>query len=263
MTRSVEETAVFLLNMRQKKQILPNLPDELMPSGVDEAYAVQEQLVQKLLTINTDTLVGYKVACTAKAPQELLGVDEPFHGQLFRSRTFTDGAEIDSDLFTLRISEPEFAVQIGEDVPVRDEPYDAVGIRPYIAAVLPAIEIVDHRYVDFTKTGGLPLLVDNAILGAVVLGEPVHDWQQLDLAAHGVDFIINGEPFSTGTGANALGSPLNVLAWLANDLPKRGKQLKAGEIVMTGTITAVHWSQRGDQIKAEFGTLGTVSYTFI
>lgn len=262
MTRSASKTADLLLEMRRTKKSLPNLPDGLRPSSVDEAYAVQEVLVQRLLASRNDTLVGYKVACTSKAAQQLLNVNAPFHGQLFQQGVFYNGATLDSRQFTLRLAEPEFAMRMGRNVPPRDGGYSAETIRPFINAVLPAIEIADHRFDDFTKTGGLPLLADNAILGAVVLGDPVSSWEAFDLAACRVDFIINGEHFSHGTGANALGGPLEVMAWLANDLPRRDKQLRAGDIIMTGTVTAVHWSKPGDTIRAEFGDLGSVSFSF-
>jgi 2-keto-4-pentenoate hydratase len=52
--------------------------------------------------------------------------------------------------------------------------------------------------------------------------------------------------------------PLNALAWLANELPRGGRSLQAGEFVTTGTCTDVYTAQAGDEIRADFGALGSV-----
>ena len=104
----------------------------------------------------------------------------------------------------------------------KDEPYDAESIRPFIGELVPGVEIVDHRYKDFTKVGGNALIADNAIHGACILGEAVENWQDVDLGRHAVELIINRKSWSKGSGENVLGSPLNVMAWLANHLQSRG-----------------------------------------
>ncbi|MBI1893372.1 MAG: hypothetical protein HYS14_04600 [Candidatus Rokubacteria bacterium] len=66
----------------------------------------------------------------------------------------------------------------------------------------------------------------------------------------------------TGRGEAVLGHPLNALAWLANELPKWGRSLKAGEFVTTGTCTDIYVAKAGDNIQADFGTLGSVEVVF-
>ena len=63
---------------------------------------------------------------------------------------------------------------------------------------------------------------------------------------------------ASGRGEIALGNPLNALAWIANKLPKYGKQLKAGEIVTTGVCMPVYTAKAGERIRADFGELGIV-----
>ena len=74
--------------------------------------------------------------------------------------------------------------------------------------------------------------------------------------------LHNGEVVTTGSGANVLDHPLNALAWLADELPRFGKRLVAGDRVTTGVATDVFEADPGDTITAEFNGLGSVELTF-
>ena len=110
--------------------------------------------------------------------------------------------------------------------------------------------------------GALSLIADNAIHGAWIAGEPYAAWRDLDLAAHEVRLIVNGQVITQGNGAAVLGHPLNVMAWLANELPKYGSALKAGDRVSTGVCTDVYGGKAGDRVRADFGVLGGVDLVF-
>ena len=73
---------------------------------------------------------------------------------------------------------------------------------------------------------------------------------------------INGALHGTGTGDRALGDPMNVLLWLANQQSAAGRGLKAGEIVSTGTCTGLDAVRPGDHARADFGELGMVEILF-
>jgi 2-keto-4-pentenoate hydratase len=127
--------------------------------------------------------------------------------------------------------------------------------------VIPAIEVVDYRYVAWT-IGALQVTADNAIHGAWVYGAPVTDWATLDLAAARVTVRRNGEVETTGSGSAVLGHPLTVMAWLADELPRFDLQLRAGDVVTTGVTTGVFEAAAGDEIEAVFEGIGSVSVRF-
>ena len=86
---------------------------------------------------------------------------------------------------------------------------------------------------------------------------------QLDnLSDHLVTMSINGVALGAGMGSRALGDPLNVLVWLANEQSAARQGLKAGEVISTGTCTGLDAVQPGDVVQAEFGSLGTVDIMF-
>ena len=59
--------------------------------------------------------------------------------------------------------------------------------------------------------------------------------------------------------ALVLGDPLNSVAFMANKLAGYGRELKAGMVLMTGSIVASIPLEVGDHIEAKFTRLGSVS----
>ena len=249
-----------LLDMRQTGRVVPDLPEDLRPTDLADAYAIQALLVDGLVSDGERT-IGYKCACTSEIAQEALQIDRPVYGRLLSHTTTPSGSVLDTDRFTHRVVEAEVGIRVGADVPALDGGHTADSIAEYLDAVIPSIEIVDYRWVDWS-VGALRVAADNAIHGWWVEGEPVTGWRDLDLAAVEVTVRTNGEVTTTGTGANALGHPLNVMAWLADELPRFGGQLRAGDLVTTGVVTDVFEGERGDAITAEFAGLGSVELSF-
>ena len=258
----VAAAADFLAELRRTRDVAQALPEACRPGEASEAYAVQAALVERLLAPSQGHAVGYKVACTNKLAQDLLRVDGPFCGRLLSPTVYAAPARLAAGDFVHRIIEAEFAFEMGDTVPAAAEPYTAASIAPFVRAVLPAIEIVDWHYVEWTAAGALSLIADNAIHGAWIAGEPYTAWRELDLATHDVRLIVNGQVTTQGSGAAVLGHPLNVLAWLANELPRFGGALKAGDRVSTGVCTDVYEGKAGDSVQADFGILGAADLVF-
>jgi len=257
-----DAAAQHLLDHRQRQATMEDLPPDLRPTDLAEAYRVQEVLVGRLLEGSGGRAIGYKVACTNPIAQEALKIDRPVFGRLLSSTTFDSPAALPSDRFVHRVVEAEFGVRMGATVPEGSGPHTAATIARYVGEVLPSIEVVDHRFVDWS-VGALPVAADNAIHGCWVKGEPAtRDWRKLNLAYHEVTVTVDGEVATVGTGRAVLGHPLNVVAWLADELPRFGRQLRAGDYITTGVCTDVFEAVAGQTTTADFGPLGSVAITW-
>lgn len=252
-----------LAQMRATHTIVELLEDDVRPRDLATAYQIQEALVNRLIDRNGGQRIGYKAACTSQLAQTQLNVPGPLIGQMLSVSHFQSGVTLPASDFSRRIVEAEFGVQMATDVPARADGYNAESIVEFIATVMAGIEIVSHRFVDWSKAGAASIAADNAIHGAWVQGQPYADWRSLDLATHEVTLTVNGKLFDRGTGANVLGHPFNVVAWLANELPRLGKQLKAGDFITTGVVMDVYPANAGDEIVADFGVMGKVELSFI
>jgi 2-keto-4-pentenoate hydratase len=156
--------------------------------------------------------------------------------------------------------EAEFGFEMAEDVPPGS--HDAQSIRRYVKSAFACLEIVNHHHHDWTRLGAPLLVADNAIHGAWVTGAPTDAWRDIDLAKQAVTLYADGRVVQTGSGAAVLGNPLNALAWLASELPRQGRQLKAGDRVSSGVATDVHFAQPVERVEADFGPIGRVAIDF-
>lgn len=251
----VTRSATFLADLRIAQREIDAIPSFSRPTSLNEAYAVQDALVERMLADNDGQRIGYKIACTSQIAQDMLQITHPLFGQTLSHSSLLSPALFTESEFRVCIIEVEFAFRLSANVPVQS--YDASSITKFVEAVLPSIEIIDHRFMDWSTVGALSVAADNAMHGAWVYGNAVTEWQALDLLSHEATLTVNGEQVSQGTGAAVLGHPLNALAWLANELPKYGRQLKAGELVTTGVCMDVYTAQAGDHIVADFGEIGT------
>ncbi|MCY4051368.1 MAG: fumarylacetoacetate hydrolase family protein [Gammaproteobacteria bacterium] len=264
MVDSVIDAANWLFQSRLKKTVHENLPDTCYPDTTELAYRVQDQLVSKIISSRDSRRIGYKIGCTNQQIMELLGTDEPFYGCIFSDSTYSSDAILSASDFTHRIVEAEFMLVMGNDLPFSNKQYDAESIEPFIEALIPAIEIVDHRFTNFTQVGANALISDNGIHAASILGElDVEKWKSMNLASQRVRLFVNDTLKEAGTGANVLGNPLNAMAWLANCLQLQGKTLQEGELVSTGAFCPIYSALAGDRISADFGVLGRVNLKFL
>lgn len=254
--------ADFLLEMRLTGRREAGLPRHLVPASLEDAYRTQAELVDKLIALHGGQRIGYKAACTSELAQRLLKVDAPLVGALLSCSTHRSPARLRASDYSVRCIEAEFGFEIGADVPESKSAYSADSIAAYIFAAVPAIEVVDHRFRDWGKVGAETLVADNALHGAWVAGDPCPDWQGIDFPSHPVALYVNGAIARTGSGAAVLGNPLNVVAWLANELPRLGLRLRQGDRVSTGITTDVYFANAGDRLKADFGAMGSVALAF-
>ena len=110
----------------------------------------------------------------------------------------------------------------------------------------------------WAQAGGPNLASDNAAFGYWIMGDPIPDWSDIDLLDGAVNLSINGEVVATGKGRNVDGGAFGATAWLANTLAAKGRTLKAGDYVTTGSVTPPIPVEPRQHVLADFGHLGRV-----
>ena len=90
-------------------------------------------------------------------------------------------------------------------------------------------------------------------------GAPVTAWRQLDLETAVTRAWVNDQPAGQGKTGDALGHPLEAVAWLANLLNGRGRMLDRGMIVMTGSSITTKFPAPGDRVRFAIDGLGEIS----
>lgn len=255
MSRVAEASQALLEQFRSKQKYL--LEGELLPESIAEAYTVQDAY-QGALSKEYGAVAGYKIAYTTTALQQASGISEPVAGVILASNVRHSPAVLNSADFLQPGIECEVGVRLGQDVPASGSPYDRDGVSAAVEAVMTAFEVVDNRRTQGqdTQTQLLTTISSNILNAGVVLGEPVTDWRGIHLAGCRGYMEINGELVGEGMGSDVMGHPLEPLAWLANALAEQGKELKAGMVVITGSIVSPKWLSSGDSAVIEIEGLG-------
>lgn len=237
---------------------VPPLVETFTDMTLHDAYAIQQLQVNRWVTGGA-TQAGHKVGLTSTAMQRQLGVTQPDHGVLVDTMFHSAGESIDTTRFLQPRVEPEFAFVLGRDL--RGPGVTTARAATAVESVLPALEIIDSRVEDWRITI-CDTIADNASSGGVVLGSPAIRPAAVDLPSTGCHLLCNGRSVASGRGAAVLGSPLRALAWLANTLGAHGVVLRAGQMVLPGSMTAAQPVRPGSTWTAQFGAIGAVTARF-
>lgn len=223
---------------------------------VTQAYRIQEHVIQRRLALG-DRIVGKKIGLTSRVVQQSLGVGEPDFGQLLASMVATDSVAA-SQLIQPRI-EGEVAFLLARDL--HGPGITNADVIYATQSVLPCFEICDSRIRNW-RIKLQDTIADNASAGLFVLGDRAVELEDVDLSTCGMVLEKNGDLIGTGAGAAALGSPVNCVTWLANALGRLGTPLRAGEIILSGSLGAMVPIAAGDHFQLSIGGLGCASIRF-
>jgi 2-keto-4-pentenoate hydratase len=219
---------------------------------LDQAYQIQLGVISRRIAAG-ERQIGWKVGLTAEPIQQQFGFHEPVFGCILDSRPSTH--VFGRDELIRPGFEPELCLRVGRTL---SGDVDLATTRQAIDAVYPALEIIETRG-DFTAQIAVAM-ADNAQQKTVILGNRVA-LGDLALEAVAATVRINGDPVATGRGDAVLGNPLNSVIWLARKLRQFGREIRAGDIIMSGSFTRQFPIAPGDQVQVEFVGIGEVRTT--
>lgn len=258
---AIDRAAAGIAENRLNRTRLDTLEQGIRPADLHDAYAVQECCNALLAAKGLGDPVGYKIGCTTPVMQEYMNIHEPAFGSVFAAAVHHNDAALNHADFVEPGVETEIAVSLAADLPAAGAPYTRDSVRDAVGAVMISIELVDARYRDYRELDTPTMVADNFFNAAVVLGDPIEAWCDLDLAEIEAAVSLNGDALGRGKGSLIMGHPLEALAWLANRLAERGRHLRADEFVTLGSVIPTHWMAKGDRIDHQIHGLGSVSIT--
>ncbi len=227
--------------------------------SLKDAYEIQRAGIKMRRIKDRRKIVGKKIGLTSVAMQKLLGVSEPDYGQLFDHMLVMEGVSVPRNKLILPKVEGEIAFVLKSEL--KGPGITIADVLRATEGVMASIEIVDSRIRDW-KIKLPDTIADNASSAGFVLGSRLVPAKELDLRLLGMIFEKNGEIINTGAGAAVWGHPAASVAWLANSLSAFDDCLKAGEIILSGAVTAAVDAQANDCFQVSFQHLGTVGVRF-
>lgn len=244
--------------MLDRKQVSP-LTDRFSDISIEDAYAISGRVLERRIESGA-RVIGKKIGLTSKAVQNMLKVGQPDFGYLTDDMAFNQGEEICiSERLIQPKAEGEVAFILKKDL--MGPGLTAADILAATDCVLPCFEVVDSR-IENWQIKIEDTVADNASCGVFLLGDRAVDPRKVDLATCGMVVEKNGSIISTGAGAAALSSPVNCVTWLANTLGRFGTPLKAGEVILSGSLVPLEPVEAGDFMSVSIGGIGSASVRF-
>lgn len=223
-----------------------------------EAFAIQLATLDKELADGAQ-LVGWKMGGTATADPAAF---DPMFGYVLDRYMIPPGGTVQAQTFPggSAAVESEIGVVIKDDLP--EGVASKEELLDHIDYVFGAMELakgialpVDEEAVslDYVLATGMGQV--RTIKGAVQLPPREFDWDNETAKCY-----FDGELVAEGVASNIFGNPLNAVYELANLLPTQGRYLKAGEIVITGSMYQNPTLEGAAEVRLEFSSLGEIEF---
>ena len=224
-------------------------------SGIEAGLRSQRRLLDAAQA-QGEQMAGWKVGFGSPSGLALLGLDGPIIGHLLRSGELASGTTVSIDGWTRPVVEAEIAVWIGADVPPGTAPEDVAGL---VRAVGPAIELAD---VDHPPEDAERILAGNIYHRAYILGVADETMSLADAASMSAEFHHAGERVEVIDPTELVGELTAVLARTAQLAPLLGRGLRAGDVVLMGSIIAPRPVAPGDSCRYRLGGFPELSVAF-
>jgi len=254
MTGAREEQLIhaarMLMDARRTNEPIDDLPEDVRPTTLDEAYFIQDRL-----SLVYGAVGGWKVG--APTP-----VATPMFAPMPLAGIAASGAELKQTSHRFRGLEAEIAFLMARDLPPRETAYSSDEVVAAIASCHPAIEVLESGLTDPLSATRLSMIADLQMHGGFVYGAAVADWQRIDFSTEHVVLAVDGVVRVDRTGSNTSGNLMRLLPWLANVGAWRTGGLKAGQWITTGSWTGAELADSGTTADVNFSTAGEVHLRF-
>jgi 2-keto-4-pentenoate hydratase len=250
-----QAAARYIAQAHAGRQVYRNLPEDLAPRTVSEAYAVQEAL-RSLWEPQRGAVAGLKIATTTKVMQDLMGIDHPCGGMIYANTIHASPFVLALANYMHVVVECELAVRVGRTLARKSTPWTREEVRAEVAEAMAAFELIEDRNAVYKETKAYTLIADNAWNAGIVIGRSIKP-------ASGLDLNGLASRLQTGSGVREgrTDDPMGALAWIANLAVDRGRPLEAGQVVITGSVVATLPIAAGERFQLEIEGIGTAEMT--
>jgi 2-keto-4-pentenoate hydratase len=245
-----------LLKAKNNARPTDNLGPTVGEVSTEEAYDIQAMLVEDRLQ-KGEHIIGWKVGATSLSIMNQLKITEPILGCMTSGSYYPLLQGLKASDFCKLAVEGEIAFIMGKNL--RGPGITKADTITATAGVMGAVELVDCRIKDW-KPSLTEAVADNSLHAGIILGSSMKSIIGFDLSKEGVILRKNGGLLASACGVEALGDPVNVVTWLANKLSELGREIRKGEVILTGSLTEFFFVEPGDVVDVTFTSLGNIQF---
>jgi 2-keto-4-pentenoate hydratase len=221
--------------------------DPRVRRGMERQLASREQLLDA-----GARPIGWKLGLGTAAAMEQHGTSAPVVGHLTDRGVRETGSDVAIGDWGKPAAEPEIAVHVARDVPPDGE-RDAVAAA--IGGLGVAIELVDLGGGDLEDILAGDIFHRHVVLGPPASGVPLDDLRGAIVLDDKARYVA--DPLSL------VGDPVTALAHLATHLAAFGETVRAGQVLITGSIVAALLVAPDQRLEYRLEPLGELTLRFV
>ena len=249
--RAVAETFVAA---RLGARSLADYPGPL-PQTLADAYARQDAAI----ALWPDDIVGWKVGRIADSWAARMG--EAFlAGPIFRCRLWQARAGIVTQLPVIpggfAAVEAEYVFVLAAAAPAGRTEWTAAEAADLVGELRVGIELAGSPLASINDLGPPVVISDFGNNGGLMIGGRIADWRSRPPESLTCETRIEGSRVGLGSAASIAGGPLAALAFALGCGARRGRPLRAGDVVSTGACTGIHPIRIGEEASVAFAGAG-------
>ena len=247
------DLARALTDARRAGVALPGFPGPL-PDTLARAYDVQEAGIG----LWRDAVAGWKVGRVPDALQARLG-EERLAGPIFAGRVRTADGVVEFPVFAggFAAVEAELVASIGTDAPAGQTDFTADEAAALVGGFHVGVETAGSPLPAINDIGPTAVAADFGNNAGLILGGELAAWREslYDLTA---ETFVDGVSLGRGGASSLPGGPLASVRFAAEHCARRGRPLKAGQLISTGALTGIHEVVAGQTARILFGAAGEI-----
>jgi 2-keto-4-pentenoate hydratase len=229
----------------------------VIPPDLESAYRCQDAAI----ALWNDTIVGWKVGFIPEPLSAKYGANRLVGPIFARFLRHSDGnGSVDAPVFANGFAaiEAEFVVEMARDAPANVADWTAETARRFVKAMYIGIEIASSPLQNINDYGATVVVSDFGNNAGLLLGAEIPDWQSRPTDSLACESRVGGVVVGRGNAAAVSGGPLSALAFALQCNARRGRPLRAGDLVSTGATTGVHSIAAGQSAEVIFSGIGSL-----
>lgn len=256
MTSTARSIARSLVEARRHAAPLAAFPGE-QPADLAAGYAVQDEAIEMW----RDAIAGWKIG---RIPPDRVAAlhEERLAGPIFKHLVWRAGADQDVPFPIYEggfaAVEAEYVFRMGEDAPADKMKWTPEEALELVAALHVGVECAGSPLATINALGPTVVVADFGNNHGLILGPEISEWRSKRNEDLHVETFVDDRLVGSGGAANVLGGPVSSLTFLLEHLAKRGRPLRAGQLVSTGAVTGIHDIAVGQHSRVSFNGSGDI-----
>jgi len=235
---------------RLAARALPNYPGPL-PETLAEAYARQDAAI----ALWPDEIAGWKVGGVPDTWAARLG-ESRLLGPVFRRHLWHTRADATTALPVIpdgfAAVEAEYVFVLAAAVPAERRGWTPAQAADVVAELRVGVELAGSPLATINDLGPAVVVSDFGNNAGLLIGPPIADWRSRPLPSLTCEMQVGSRSVGRGGAASIPGGPLAALAFALGCCARRGRALKAGDVISTGASTGIHPVRIGEEARAIF-----------